>query len=195
MTGLAVLRGGEAHLALAAVPPGSVQALAVLAQVHVVRALVHVCGRGQRYCRGTTSGRATLRDSAVRTRAGETVPHEAVLAGTPVGTGRVDAVGVQIAVVVFPGALILIYRSRGKRRAPTSPSGLAPSATRDRALTQTLDAVADPTVPTTTLEAAGNVDAGGVHVAVVSPDLALVHIWTHTKRSHSKMKKCAPVWR
>lgn len=43
MAGLAVLGGGEAHLALAAVPPGSVQALAVLAQVHVVRALVHVC--------------------------------------------------------------------------------------------------------------------------------------------------------
>lgn len=68
-----------------------------------------------------------------------------------------------------------------------------PSAPCDRALTQTLDAIADPTVPTTTLEAAGNVDAGGVHVAVVSPDLTLIHIWTYTKRSHSKMKKYA-VW-
>lgn len=43
LTGLAVLGGGEAHLALAAVPAGRVQALAVLAQVHVVRALIHVC--------------------------------------------------------------------------------------------------------------------------------------------------------
>lgn len=51
LTGLAVLRGGEAHVALAAVPAGSVQALAVLAQVYVVRALVHVCNRVQRYCR------------------------------------------------------------------------------------------------------------------------------------------------
>lgn len=46
-------------------------------------------------------------------------------------------------------------------------------------LTQTLDAIAPPAVPTATLEAAGNVDAGGVHVAVVSPHLALVHIWTN----------------
>lgn len=78
--------------------------------------------------------------------------------------------------MVFPGALILIYRSTGEKRTPATPSGPVPSAPCDQALTQTLDAIADPTVPTTTLEAAGNVDAGGVHVAVVSPDLTLVHI-------------------
>lgn len=42
LAGLAVLRGGEAHLALAAVAAGGVQTLAVFAQVHVVSALVHV---------------------------------------------------------------------------------------------------------------------------------------------------------
>lgn len=57
------------------------------------------------------------------------------------------------------------------------------------ALTHTLDAIADPTVPTATLEAAGNIDAGGVHVAVVSPDLALVHVWTNAKMSHFRDSK------
>lgn len=42
LAGLAVLRGGEAHLTLAAVAARGVQTLAVLAQVHVVGALVHV---------------------------------------------------------------------------------------------------------------------------------------------------------
>lgn len=71
----------------------------------------------------------------------------------------------------------------------------APPAPRDRPLTHTLDAIADPAVPTATLEAAGDVDAGGVHVAVVSPDLALVHIWTYTKASRVRRNKNAPVWR
>lgn len=47
------------------------------------------------------------------TGAGESVAHEAVFAGAPVGPGRVEAVGVQIAVVVFPGAFVLVYRSNG----------------------------------------------------------------------------------
>lgn len=45
LAGLAVFGGGEAHLALTAVPAGSVQALAVFTQVHVVRTLIHVCNR------------------------------------------------------------------------------------------------------------------------------------------------------
>lgn len=51
--------------------------------------------------------------AVVRTGAGESVSDEAVFAGAPVGPGRVDAVRVQVAVVVFPGAFILIYRSKG----------------------------------------------------------------------------------
>lgn len=62
-------------------------------------------------------------------------------------------------------------------------------------LTQTLDAIADPTVPTATLEAAGNVDAGGVHGAVVSPDFTLVHVWTKAKTSHSRGIQNAPIGR
>lgn len=42
LAGLAVLCGGEAHLALAAVAAWGVQTLTVLAQVHVVGTLVHV---------------------------------------------------------------------------------------------------------------------------------------------------------
>lgn len=63
------------------------------------------------------------------------------------------------------------------------------------ALTHTLDAIARPTVPTATPEAAGNVDAGGVHVAVVSPDLALVHVWTNAKTSHFREVESARMWR
>ena len=42
LAGLAVLGGSEAHLTLAAVAARRVQTLAVLTQVHVVRAFVHV---------------------------------------------------------------------------------------------------------------------------------------------------------
>lgn len=42
LTGLAVFCGSEAHLTLAAVATRSVQTLAVLTQVHVVCALIHV---------------------------------------------------------------------------------------------------------------------------------------------------------
>lgn len=42
LAGLAVLCGVEAHLALAAVTPGCIEALAILTQVHVVRTLVHI---------------------------------------------------------------------------------------------------------------------------------------------------------
>lgn len=60
------------------------------------------------------------------TRAGEAVPDEAVLAGAPVGPGRVDAVGVQVAVVVFPGTFVLIWRRR--RRRDASPPRLFPGS-------------------------------------------------------------------
>ena len=43
-------------------------------------------------------------------------------------------------------------------------------------LTHTLDAVSQPTVSAATLEAPGRVDAGRVHVAVMSSDLALVDV-------------------
>ena len=42
LTGLAVLCSGEAHLALTAIASRSVQTLAVLTQVHVVRTFIHV---------------------------------------------------------------------------------------------------------------------------------------------------------
>lgn len=45
LTGFAVFCGCEAHLTLAAVAARSVQTLAVLTQVHVVRTLVHVWDR------------------------------------------------------------------------------------------------------------------------------------------------------
>ena len=50
LAGLAVLSGSEAHLTLAAVTTRRVQTLAVLTQVHVVRAFVHVwAGRSKRW--------------------------------------------------------------------------------------------------------------------------------------------------
>lgn len=42
LAGLAVLSGSESHLALAAVAARGVQTLAVLAQVDIIGALVHV---------------------------------------------------------------------------------------------------------------------------------------------------------
>lgn len=42
LAGLAVLGGGEAHLALTAVPSWSIETLAILTQVHVVRTLIHI---------------------------------------------------------------------------------------------------------------------------------------------------------
>lgn len=50
------------------------------------------------------------------------------------------------------------------------------SYNRGYALTHTLDAVSYPAVSAATLEAAGDVDAGGVHVTVVSSDLTFVNI-------------------
>lgn len=48
-------------------------------------------------------------------------------------------------------------------------------------LTHTLDAISHPAVSTATFEASRYIDAGGVHVAVVSPDLTLINIWRDTK--------------
>lgn len=55
--------------------------------------------------------RETRTAAVARTGAGEPVSHEAVFAGAPVGAGRVDAVRVQVAVVLFPGAFVLICGS------------------------------------------------------------------------------------
>lgn len=44
-------------------------------------------------------------------------------------------------------------------------------------LTDTLDAVSHPAVSTATFKASRHVDAGGVHVAVMSPDLTLINVW------------------
>lgn len=61
LAGLAVLRGGEAHLALAAVTARGVQTLAVLAQVHVVGALVHVWKTTHAQERPKSAGRPSSR--------------------------------------------------------------------------------------------------------------------------------------
>lgn len=116
LAGLAVLRWGEAHLALAAVATRGVQTLAVLAQVHVVGALVHVWKTTHAQERPKSAGRPlheTVGLLAVcsvdfLTGAGEAVSVEAFLAGAPVGARRVDAVRVEVAVVVLGGALVLI---------------------------------------------------------------------------------------
>lgn len=116
LAGLAVLRRGEAHLALAAVAARGVQTLAVLAQVHVVGALVHVWKTTHAQARPKSAGRPlheTVGLFAVcsvdfLTGAGEAVSVEALLAGAPVGARRVDAVRVEVAVVVLGGALVLI---------------------------------------------------------------------------------------
>lgn len=86
-------------------------------------------------------------------------------------------------------------RSRGAEGRLGDPGGPWLCRAPGHTLTQTLDAIAHPTVPTATLEAAGHVDAGGVHVAVVSPDLALVHIWTNAKTSRFPDIQKAPLWR
>lgn len=49
--------------------------------------------------------------------------------------------------------------------------------------THTLDAVSNPTIPTATLEASRHIDAGSMHVAVMSPDLTLINIWRNMEVS------------
>lgn len=48
-------------------------------------------------------------------------------------------------------------------------------------LTHTLDAISHPAVSTATFEASRYIDAGGMHVAVVSPDFTLINIWRDTE--------------
>lgn len=50
-------------------------------------------------------------------------------------------------------------------------------ATSEYVLTHTLDAVSQPSVSTATFKASRHVDAGSMHVAVMSPDLTLINIW------------------
>lgn len=45
-------------------------------------------------------------------------------------------------------------------------------------LTHTLDAISRPAVSTATFKASRYIDAGSMHVAVMSPDLTLINIWT-----------------
>jgi len=60
LAGLAVVSRGEAHLTLAAVSSRSVQTLAVLTQVHVIRALIHVCRSTDRKSLFTSQNNAVI---------------------------------------------------------------------------------------------------------------------------------------
>lgn len=85
----------------------------------------------------------------IHVRAGKSVSIKALLACTPVRSWCVDTVCIGVAVVVLCRALILIH---------------------------TLDAVSHPAVSTATFKASRHVDAGSMHVAVVSPNFTLVNI-------------------
>lgn len=124
LAGLAVLCGIEAHFALAAITPRCIETLSVLTQVHIVRTFIHIC-------------------------AGEAIPIEAFSAGTAVGPWCVDAVGVQVALVLFSCTLIQVIA---------------------------LQPISKPACATLALEAPRHIDAGGMHVAVVSPNLTFINV-------------------
>lgn len=46
-------------------------------------------------------------------------------------------------------------------------------------LTHALDAVTHPAISTATFKAARDIDAGSVHVTVMSTNLTLINIWRH----------------
>lgn len=85
----------------------------------------------------------------IHIRAGKAVSIKALLTCAPVGSWCVDTVCVRVAVMVLARALILIH---------------------------TLDAISNPTISTATFKASRHVDAGSMHVAVMSPDLTLINI-------------------
>lgn len=131
-------------------------------------------------------------DSIVsRTRAGKSISYKTVFAGTPVGSWCVEAVCIDIAVVVFSQALILIYRSNGKKCEKREHDGAGDSSRLcfafitcfyyEMLLTYTFDAITHPAVSTSTFKAPRHIDAGSMHVTVVSPNFTLINVWKDTK--------------
>lgn len=55
----------------------------------------------------------------------------------------------------------------------------------EHVLTHTLDAVSHPAVSTATFKASRHVDAGSMHVTVMSPDLTLINIWREMEINYS----------
>lgn len=112
LAGLAVFCRSEAHLTLAAIASRGVQTLAVLTQVHIVCTLVHVWEGHIKnlQCAGHTVAGFNRDSSDSLTGAWKAISVEALFAGAPVGSWRVDAVCVGIAVVVLCSTFIFICR-------------------------------------------------------------------------------------